>query len=70
MQRAIGNKVPQFRDALTEYALSLKASRAVSSPDFTVTPAMRDELFNRMTGHGIKVGAPPSTAPAASWTGC
>ena len=53
-----GKQMPQFRDALTDYALSLKATRAVTSPDFVVTPAMRAELLRRMQcarrhdGHG------------------
>ena len=49
-QRALGTQVPKFRDALTDYALSLKASHAVTSPDFVVTPAMRAELLRRMRG--------------------
>jgi carboxyl-terminal processing protease len=52
-QRALGKKLPQFRDALTDYALSLKGSRAVTSPDFAVTPEMRGELWTRMTGRGV-----------------
>jgi carboxyl-terminal processing protease len=55
--RAIDAKVTQYRDALTDYALSLKASRAITSPDFTVTPAMRAELLRRMQARGITVDA-------------
>ena len=53
IQAALGAKVPQLRDAMVDYALSLKASRAVSSPGFVVTPAMRDELFRRLAARGI-----------------
>jgi carboxyl-terminal processing protease len=53
--RALGRDIPRFRDALTEYALAIKASRAVTSPDFVVTPAMREELWQRLTRRGIKV---------------
>jgi len=63
-QRTLGAKVPQFRDALTDYALSLKATRAVTSPDFVVTPAMHAELFRRMESRGITMDA--STYNAAS----
>jgi len=63
-QRTLGAKVPQFRDALTDYALSLKATRAVTSPDFVVTPAMRAELLRRMESRGITMDA--STYNAAS----
>lgn len=52
---ALGNKVPQFRDALTDYALSLKSSKTITSPDFVVTPEMRADLLKRMQSRGIKV---------------
>lgn len=55
LQDALGRKVPQFRDALTDYALSLRSSGIVSSPDFTVTPAMREELWRRMQSRGISI---------------
>ncbi len=55
LQSAIGAKVPQFRDAVTEYAVALKASRAVASPDFVVTPAMREELYRRLQARGVRV---------------
>ena len=51
--RAVGRQVGAFRDALTEYALSVKASGAVKTPDFVVTPAMRDDLWHRMTARKI-----------------
>lgn len=54
-QHMLGTQVPKFRDALTDYALSLKGSHAVSSPDFVVTPAMRAELARRMRARGIAV---------------
>jgi carboxyl-terminal processing protease len=55
LQTALGAKVPQFRDAMTDYALSLRSTHAVTSPEFTVTPAMRDELYRRLKGRGIDV---------------
>lgn len=54
-QHMLGNAVPKFRDALTDYGLSLKASHAITSPDFAVTPEMRAELKRRMQARGIKV---------------
>jgi carboxyl-terminal processing protease len=54
-QHMLGADVPKFRDALTDYALALKGSHAVSSPDFVVTPEMRHELRRRMEARGIKV---------------
>jgi carboxyl-terminal processing protease len=55
LQEALGAKVPKFRDAMVDYAIALKASRAVPSQDFVVTPAMRDELYRRMQARGITV---------------
>jgi len=55
LQEALGANVPKFRDVMVDYAISLKASRGVSSPDFEVTPAMRDELYRRLQSRGIVV---------------
>jgi carboxyl-terminal processing protease len=53
--RALGAKASHFRDAATDYALSLKASRAITSPDFLVTPAMREEVWQRMKARGVDI---------------
>jgi carboxyl-terminal processing protease len=53
LQSVLGRKVALFRDALTDYALSLKASRTVGSPSFTVTQEMLDEVWKRMTARGV-----------------
>jgi carboxyl-terminal processing protease len=53
--RALGASARQFRDAVTDYALYLKGKRAIASPDFEVTPAMRDEVWRRMTARGIDI---------------
>ena len=55
LARALGAKAPEFRDVLTDYGLSLKGSRALSSPDFPVTDAMVEELWSRMERRGIGV---------------
>jgi carboxyl-terminal processing protease len=55
LQTALGAKVPQFRNALVDYAIALKSARTITSPDFSVTPQMRDELFRRMQGRGVTV---------------
>jgi carboxyl-terminal processing protease len=52
--RALGANVPHFRDAVTDYALFLKAKGGVA-PDFVVTPAMREEVWTRMKSRGIDV---------------
>jgi carboxyl-terminal processing protease len=53
--RALGANAGHFRDAVTDYALNLKAARAVTSPDFVVTPAMREEVWQRMKARGIEI---------------
>ena len=55
LQRALGAKIVQFRDALVDYALSLKGANAVHDPNFSVTAGMRDELFRRMHQRGAIV---------------
>jgi carboxyl-terminal processing protease len=55
LQSALGAKVPQFRDALVDYALSLRGTGAVTSTDFVVTPAMRETLYRRLQSRGIVV---------------
>jgi carboxyl-terminal processing protease len=52
-ERALGKHVAEFRDAVADYALSLKAARAVTTRDFTVTPAMREELWRRVQARKI-----------------
>jgi carboxyl-terminal processing protease len=53
--RALGVKAGNFRDAVTDYALSLKATRAIASPDFMVTLPMREEVWQRMTARGVDI---------------
>ncbi|HWL39284.1 MAG TPA: S41 family peptidase [Gemmatimonadaceae bacterium] len=53
--RALGASARQFRDAVTDYALHLKGRRAIASPAFEVTPAMRDEVWRRMTERGVNI---------------
>ena len=51
--RFLGPAIPGFRDALTEDALAVKAAGSVTSPAFTVTPAMRESLWRRLTAKKI-----------------
>ncbi len=53
LQVALGEKVPVFRDAVTEYALALKRAGAVRDPAFSVTPAMRMELRRRLVARKV-----------------
>lgn len=53
LQQALGAMVPRFRDAIGDYAVSLKLARAIPSREFTVTPPMREELWRRMQARRI-----------------
>lgn len=64
LMRALGTNVSLFHDALTGYALELKASNTVKSPDFVVTSAMLDEIYKRMQKRAV--GVPRSTYEAAA----
>jgi carboxyl-terminal processing protease len=57
--RALGANAGNFRDAVTDYALFLKGTRRITTPDFVVTPAMREQVWKRMKERGIDV---PRTA--------
>ena len=53
--RALGVQTGRFRDAVTDYALYLKANGVITTPDFVVTPAMREEVWTRMRARGIDI---------------
>jgi carboxyl-terminal processing protease len=65
LTRAVGTRVNDFRDVLTAYALSLKASGTIRSPDFVVTPPIRAELLRRLAERKITIdpSAAATTAP-------
>ncbi len=52
--RALGANVGRFRDAIADYALFLKGTAGIT-PDFVVTPVMRDEVWRRMIARGIDI---------------
>jgi carboxyl-terminal processing protease len=62
--KAVGEKAAAYRDALTSYALELKEQKSVTSERFSVTPAMRQAFYDRLTKKGVVV--PPATFDAAS----
>jgi carboxyl-terminal processing protease len=53
--RALGSNAGRFRDAVTDYALYIKGAHSVTSPDFGVTPQMREEVWTRMKQRGIDI---------------
>jgi carboxyl-terminal processing protease len=56
--RELGAKAGVFRDEVTALALDIKARRAVASPDFSVTPAMLDDLWKRLSARGVTISRP------------
>lgn len=61
--RALGSKVPEFRAALTSYALEVKGRNGVPGPDFEVSPSMRRGFIAMMRERGIAL--PDSTFAGA-----
>jgi carboxyl-terminal processing protease len=64
LMHALGTNVSLFHDALTGYALELKARGSIKSPDFAVTRAMLDEIYKRMQQRSVDV--PRATYDAAA----
>lgn len=54
-QTALGRKVGQFRDAVTDYAISLKGRGDALTPKFVVTPEMLEEVWKRMVARGVDI---------------
>jgi carboxyl-terminal processing protease len=53
--KALGNGLPQYRDALTTIALEAKKTNAIKSEAFTVTPAMRQEVYRRLRAKDVQI---------------
>jgi carboxyl-terminal processing protease len=63
--RALGEKIPIYRDALASYALELKEGRRLPSATFRVSQGMVDEILRRVRAKGALL--PDSiVAPARS----
>jgi carboxyl-terminal processing protease len=63
-ERVLGKHFAEFRDALGDYALSMKNARGVTSRDFTVTPAMREELRRRLAARHVTIDSAVYAAAA------
>jgi carboxyl-terminal processing protease len=53
--RALGDKIPAYRDALTTYAIELKEGNRLANPNFTVTQGMVDEIVRRLRAKGAEL---------------
>ncbi|HET9464778.1 MAG TPA: hypothetical protein VFO71_04530, partial [Gemmatimonadales bacterium] len=52
---ALGNGLPQYRDALTTIALEAKKTLGVKSEAFQVTPGMRRQVYQRLRAKNVQV---------------
>ena len=55
--KALGNGLPQYRDALTSIALEVKKNHTVTSESFKITPRMRQEVYERLRAHKVDVSS-------------
>ncbi|HZN96273.1 MAG TPA: S41 family peptidase [Gemmatimonadales bacterium] len=53
--KALGNGLPQYRDALTSIALETKKNHLIKSESFKVTPEMRQQVYTRLRSHGVEI---------------
>ena len=53
--KALGEKIPVFRDALASYALELKDGHSLPAPNFSVTDGMVDEIVRRIRAKGAQL---------------
>ena len=53
--KALGAKLPVYRDVLTNYALEMKRTKALQNESFKVTPEMRQEIYQRLKAKGVNV---------------
>jgi carboxyl-terminal processing protease len=55
--KALGNGLPQYRDALTSIALAAKKTHGIKSESFKVTPQMRQQVYERLRAHDIQISS-------------
>jgi carboxyl-terminal processing protease len=55
--KALGQHLPEYRDALTTLALEAKNKGTISSESFTVTPEMRRGVYDRLRAKGVTISA-------------
>ncbi len=64
LQQALGPSVVKYTDALAAFALEARARQAVSSPSFTLTPAMRTQFMALLSQRGVNLD---QATLAATW---
>ena len=53
--KALGDDAPLYRDVVTGFALEQKSAKGVSSESFSITPAMRQQIYDRLKQKGVKL---------------
>ena len=53
--KALGNGLPQYRDALTTIALEAKKTNLVKTESFKVTPEMRQQVYKRLRDKDVRI---------------
>jgi carboxyl-terminal processing protease len=53
--KALGTDLPLYRDVLTSFALEQKSTRGISSETFSITPAMRQQVYKRLSEKGVEL---------------
>ena len=53
--KALGSRLPEYRDVLTSFALEAKTNGTVESESFTVTPEMRQRVYQQLRAKGIEM---------------
>jgi len=53
--KALGAKLPVYRDVLTTYALELKRNKVITSENFKITPEMQREIYQRLKSKGVEL---------------
>ena len=53
--KALGAKLPVYRDVLTTYALEVKRNKAIPNENFKITPEMRRDVYQRLRAKGIEL---------------
>jgi len=64
--KGVGAHVSALQDALVAEALSVKAKQEVTRPDFTVTPAMRQDVLDRLKSDHVSL-TPGEITGGTSW---
>jgi carboxyl-terminal processing protease len=53
--KALGDDAPLYRDVVTAFALEQKSAKAVPNEKFSVTPAMRQQIYDRLKQKGVEL---------------